>query len=234
MRVICDAYGNWRFLPLTVNMSAIPSAYRTFFLYVEPISALAGAYYAAFQPSAYLRDLSLASSIKPIVVNTTQINMALQQLANLYLLFALNEHLVLSSTSSITVWKRLLLVLLIADFGHLLTMMPLGWGIYWKAWEWNTMSWGNVGFVYLGALTRLSFLFDVGLSSKRKKQICTSPFVCFRTRDCIEFVRRTDHFGLMVVHCSSSQTPCIPLFTFNLAPHILFYNSNAMLGGFSV
>ncbi|KAF9022663.1 hypothetical protein BDZ89DRAFT_1018714 [Hymenopellis radicata] len=151
-------------------MASIPFfPYQLFFIYIEPISALAGAYYAAMQPSDYLRDLSLASAFKPVVVNTTQTNMALMQLANLYLLFALNEHLVLSSTSSLTTWKRLLFVLLVADFGHLATMAPLGSDVFWKVWEWNAMCWGSVGFVYVGASMRLSFLFGLGLQSVKKK-----------------------------------------------------------------
>ncbi|KAF7303357.1 hypothetical protein MIND_00563500 [Mycena indigotica] len=71
--------------------------------------------------------------------------MVLLQLANLYLLFALNEHLVLSSTLSLKTWRRLLFVLLVADFGHLVSMAPLGTDVFWRAWEWNAMCWGSVG-----------------------------------------------------------------------------------------
>ncbi|KAJ3988477.1 hypothetical protein F5890DRAFT_472280 [Lentinula detonsa] len=149
-------------------MSTIPFfPYTVFFLYIEPLSALAGAYYAAFKPQDYLGDLSLSHAIaNPIIpMVTTQMNMALLQLANLYLLFALNEHLVLSSTTSIKTWKRMLFCLLIADFGHLLSMVPLGTDVFWKVWEWNAMVWGSVGFVYLGASMRISFLCGLGLSS---------------------------------------------------------------------
>ena len=140
--------------------------YRLFFLYIEPISALLGAYYAAFQPKAYLRDLSLSSSSSAMLASplATQTNMALLQLANLYLLFALNEHFVLSSTSSLLTWRRLLMGLLIADFGHLVTMAPLGSEVFWRFWDWNAMVWGSVGFVYMGASMRLCFLFGIGLS----------------------------------------------------------------------
>lgn len=145
-------------------MSTIPFFYNIFFLYLEPISALAGAYYAAVKPYDYLRDLSLSGTIlkstTPVV--TTQMNMVLLQLANLYLLFALNEHLVLSSTTSIKTWRRLLFCLLVADFGHLATMAPLGTDVFWKVWEWNAMVWGSVGFVYAGASMRISFLCGVG------------------------------------------------------------------------
>lgn len=153
-----------------MSSSAIPLfPYRAFFLYIEPISALAGAYYAAFKPDDYLQDLRLVTSItKEPHVLTTPMGMTLAQLANLYLLFALNEHLVLSSTNSIITWRRLLLCLLIADFGHLVTMLPLGLDVFWKVWEWNAMVWGSVGFVYLGASLRISFLFGLGLGGQQK------------------------------------------------------------------
>ncbi|KAK0491628.1 hypothetical protein IW261DRAFT_1556772 [Armillaria novae-zelandiae] len=147
--------------------STIPLPYRLFFLYIEPISAIAG-FIAALNPSFYLRQLILSSSVKPDAFGTTQTDIALYQLANLYLLFALNEHLVLSSTSSLKTWRSLLLCLLIADFGHLATMAPLGLDAFWKVWEWNAMLWGSVGFVYLGASMRLSFLFSLGFGGRSK------------------------------------------------------------------
>ncbi|KAJ4485704.1 hypothetical protein J3R30DRAFT_1395381 [Lentinula aciculospora] len=156
----------------TVTIPFFP--YTVFFLYIEPISALAGAYYAAIKPQNYLNDLSLSDTVvkstTPLV--TTQMNMALLQLANLYLLFALNEHLVLSSTTSIITWKRMLFCLLIADFGHLFSMAPLGTDVFWKVWEWNAMVWGSVGFVYVGASMRISFLCGLGLktSATNKKK----------------------------------------------------------------
>ncbi|KAE9409152.1 hypothetical protein BT96DRAFT_582599 [Gymnopus androsaceus JB14] len=150
-----------------MSLSTIPFPYTMFFLYIEPISALAGFYYAAFKPYDYLNDLSLSGTIvKPTTpLVTTQTNMALLQLANLYLLFALNEHLVLSSTTSIKTWRRLLFCLLVADFGHLATMAPLGTDVFWKVWEWNAMVWGSVGFVYIGASMRISFLCGLGLGA---------------------------------------------------------------------
>ncbi|KAH9482080.1 hypothetical protein JR316_0004175 [Psilocybe cubensis] len=141
---------------------SVPFLYRAFFLYIEPISALAGAFYAAFRQDDYLKDLTFSSQLTHTVL-PTQTNMALLQLANLYLLFALNEHFVLSSTTSIVTWKKLLIGLLVADFGHLITMAPAGMAVFWKFWEWNAMMWGSVGFVYAGATMRICFLSDVGL-----------------------------------------------------------------------
>ncbi|KAF9490956.1 hypothetical protein BDN71DRAFT_1453608 [Pleurotus eryngii] len=150
--------------------SRIPAFYRLFFIYVEPLSAIAGALYAALVPEHYLADLALT----PVQRRSAEVReplgvaqmMSLWQLANLYLLFALNEHLVLSSTSSIATWRRLLCCLLIADFGHLITMSPLGLQAFWHVWEWNAMLWGSIGFVYVGASMRMSFLLGVGLGGR--------------------------------------------------------------------
>jgi hypothetical protein len=152
----------------TIMSNNIPFfPYKLFFLYIEPISAFAGAYYAALKPADYLQDLT-TTTMTPSITNTPALTnpmvMSLAQLANLYLLFGLNEHLVLSSTSSMRVWRRLLFCLLLADFGHLATMTPLGLEVFWKVWGWNAMVWGSVGFVYLGASLRISFLAGLWMS----------------------------------------------------------------------
>lgn len=138
--------------------------YQLFFLYIEPLSALGGAIYAGMLPGTYIKDLTL-TTVWPAkdTTLTTPVLMTLFQLSNLYLLFAINEHVVLSSTNNIKIWKRLLFGLLIADFGHLLSLAPLGSEVYWRVWDWNAMMWGSVAFVYLGASMRIAFLFNVGL-----------------------------------------------------------------------
>jgi hypothetical protein len=153
-------------MPSAIQSSTLPVYYRLFFLIIEPISALAGAYMAYFQPTNYLTlTTPLSPSPADLPLST---NIVLTQLANLYLLFAINEALVLRSTSDMKVWKTVLLGLLIADFGHLYSVKALGFSGYWKVWEWNAMAWGNVGFVYAGALTRICFLFNVGLRGERR------------------------------------------------------------------
>ncbi|KAH9854853.1 hypothetical protein C2E23DRAFT_40986 [Lenzites betulinus] len=158
-----------------VEFAAIPLAYRLFFLYVEPISALVGAFYAAAKPVDYLTFLSSSAETANIATGAgtppTPTFISLLQLANLYLLFALNEHLVLSSTASPRTWRRLLFGLLIADFGHLASMVPLaqekGFAqVFLHFWAWNAMEWGSVAFVYAGATMRTSFLLGVGFPDR--------------------------------------------------------------------
>ncbi|RYP51404.1 hypothetical protein DL768_003273 [Monosporascus sp. mg162] len=84
----------------------------------------------------------------------------------MYLLFALNEALVLRSTGDLKVWKTVLFVLLVADFGHLYSVSGLGPNVYWNISQWNPIDWGNLAFVYLGASMRIAFLTGVGLGSQ--------------------------------------------------------------------
>jgi hypothetical protein len=144
---------------------SISPLYSIFFLYIEPISTIVGAYFAHFLPLTYL--LLTHSSSAPVLVEKLPISttVTLSQLANLYLLFALNEGLVLRATNDLRVWRTLLFGLLIADFGHLYSVIELGHETYWQFWTWNAMGWGNVGFVYLGAITRISFLLGCGVGS---------------------------------------------------------------------
>ena len=144
----------------------LPTIYALFFLFIEPISALVGAYFAHFRQKDYLmltHALSSPSSTSEIPLSTS---VALSHLANLYLLFTINEALVLRSTGDLKVWRTVLAGLLLADFGHLYSVKELGPEIYWKAWEWNSMHWGNVGFVCAGAAMRISFLSGLGLGTQ--------------------------------------------------------------------
>ena len=147
---------------MSIDDPPIASVYKYFFLYLEPISAFTGAYYSFFQQETYL-VLTHASSAPngPIPIST---QIVLNQLANLYFLFAINEALILRSSTDLKVWRTILFCLLLADFGHLYSVNAIGWDVYWKVLKWNAIDWGNVGFVYVGALMRLSFLLGLGMA----------------------------------------------------------------------
>ncbi|KAK8114380.1 hypothetical protein PG999_006449 [Apiospora kogelbergensis] len=130
----------------------LPLPYRLFFLVIEPISALVGAYYAHFRKADYLA-LTHPPTAPPSNAIPAGTSIVLSQLANLYLLFALNEALVLRSTS---------------DFRR------AGGRVYWDVASWNAIDWGNVPFVYLGASMRLAFLLGVGLGGPRPVKNATA------------------------------------------------------------
>lgn len=153
--------------------------YRLFFFLIEPISAVVGAYFAHFRQQEYLDLLDASSSpsssspddataIAAVPLGTS---VALSQLANMYLFFALNEAAVLRATSDLRVWRTVLAVLLVADLGHLWSLRELGAGsggsVYWDVWRWNAAGWGNVPWVYLGATMRVCFLAGVGMGESR-------------------------------------------------------------------
>ncbi|KAI2469280.1 hypothetical protein F4781DRAFT_431481 [Annulohypoxylon bovei var. microspora] len=142
------------------RQTVLPLTYRAFFLIIEPISALVGAFYAHFRQDEYL---AMTSHGAPPMSFGTSIVMS--QLANLYLLFALNEALVLRSTGDMRVWRTVLFGLLVADFGHLYSISSHGSWMYWDVTRWNAIDYGNVPFVYLGATMRMAFLAGVGLGT---------------------------------------------------------------------
>jgi hypothetical protein len=142
------------------STEAVPFYYQLFLLYIEPFSTLVGAFYAFFKPAIYLELTHSPSATPPFVPLGTRI--VLSQLGNLYLLFAINEALVLRSTNDLKVWRAMVIGLLITDFGHLYSVSPLGPEMYWNAMKWNAIDWGNVAFVYCGATTRIAFLSGVG------------------------------------------------------------------------
>lgn len=164
-----------------------PILYKIFFLYLEPLSALTGAIFAAI-PATYLSTLSplkkmfspntISADYTPSTLLPAEVTVSLYQLSNMYLMFALIERFVLSSSSSRATWRAVLGSFLVADLGHLATMYPLGTGVYWRAWEWNAMGWGSVGVVYLGAAMRTAYLLGVRLDGHvghRGGKVVTTP-----------------------------------------------------------
>lgn len=147
----------------SASPTTIPQLYRLFFLWIEPVATAVGAYYAALDQQSYMH-LTLPSVTTAISARESTV---LYQLANLYFVFALNEALVLRATSDVRVWKVFLFGLLLADFGHLASVKGvMGWEVYYRFWEWNSMYWGNLGFVYVGAAMRSSFLMGVGFGGQ--------------------------------------------------------------------
>ena len=138
--------------------------FRVFFLYIEPISALVGAYYSAIESQTFLELTHAPTAPMHGIPMSTSI--ILNQLSNLYVLFALNEALILRATTDPKVWCTLLGCLLLADLGHLFSVRLLGLQVYWNAASWNAIDWGNIGFVYVGALMRISFLYQAWWTSE--------------------------------------------------------------------
>lgn len=152
----------------------LPAIYRVFFLLIEPISALLGAYFCHLRQAHYLELLQHTPNGHPPShadsSMTTATSVALSQLSNMYFFFAINEALVLRSTWDLRVWKTVLTVLLLADFGHLYSMKELGLSIFYDVSRWNASDLGNIPFVYAGATMRMCFLAGIGLGERQIKK----------------------------------------------------------------
>ncbi|KAK0953827.1 hypothetical protein LTR91_023636 [Friedmanniomyces endolithicus] len=142
-----------------VSNKSIPLIYRIFFLYIEPVATALGAIYA----------LDLFGLQDDYMLLTYATSTGVLGLANMYFVFALNEALVLRATNDVRVWRILLLGLLIADFGHLYSVHPIGVNVYYEFWNWSSMYWGNSGFVYVGAAMRTGFLLGAGFGPAGRK-----------------------------------------------------------------
>ncbi|KAJ3479783.1 hypothetical protein NLG97_g8232 [Lecanicillium saksenae] len=148
---------------------ALPLIYRFFFLVLEPISALVGAYFCHLRQARYLELLhapSAAAALAGAAGPPLGTSVAMSQLANMYFFFALNEFVVLRSTGDMRVWRAVLFVLLLADLGHLYSMKELGAQVYYNVLGWNAGDLGNVPWVYAGATLRICFLAGVGMGTK--------------------------------------------------------------------
>lgn len=143
--------------------------YSLFFLYVEPLSIFAGALIAFFLPRTYLNivhanpNSRVLSDAHPIALET---RVLLSQLANVYILFALNEALVLRSTSDGKVWRTMQSVLLIADFGHLCIVFGLGGDVWSSIGDLSAADWGKP---LLFMTLRIAFLLRIGLNSTKSR-----------------------------------------------------------------
>lgn len=150
--------------------ASIPQYYQVFFLWIEPLATLAGAVAAFFFGQDYLVMTHAETTPSKILGLPIATNVALRQLGNLYLAFAINEFLVLRATNDLKVWRAFLLALLIADVGHLIACYPAGgFSQYYEAIKWNAMDVGNLAFVYIGATLRSCFLAGVGMGPKRRR-----------------------------------------------------------------
>jgi len=142
----------------------IAPLYRIFFLSIEPLLAFSGACLSHFHPYKFVASITPASiHTSPPLVVTPTIQLLCTNIAALYLLFTINEAIVLRLSNDINVWRAVIAGMLISDFGHL-------YGVYAadpaRATEWGMWvmeEWFNVLTLSFGAVVRLGFLAGVGV-----------------------------------------------------------------------
>ncbi|OAA56489.1 hypothetical protein ISF_07557 [Cordyceps fumosorosea ARSEF 2679] len=128
---------------------ALPLLYRFFFLFLEPASALAGAYFCHARPARYLTLLDAPSAAATIYATGRHP----AQHPRLARLARRPRRAVLGAA-------------LLGDLARLHALRALGPRIYYDVAAWNAAAWGNVGWIYVGAMLRVCFLAGVGMGAK--------------------------------------------------------------------
>ncbi|KAK9246964.1 hypothetical protein V1506DRAFT_112139 [Lipomyces tetrasporus] len=131
----------------------IALSYRLYFLYLEPLFALHGAYLSMFRPQVFLAmtvpDSLLQSgpdSISPSV--SPLVKLLLGQMSSLFALFSFNEAeaVMLRYCSDLIQWKALISGCLLSDAGHLYAnFIVTESAIFWNPFKWGAYEWGNLG-----------------------------------------------------------------------------------------
>jgi hypothetical protein len=155
----------------------IPLPYRFFHLYIEPLLLVPGGIYLSlFQPRKFLLSTTPSALVLPYDPSllepapiTPLIRQLLTNTAGLYILFMLNELLVLRLSNDIRIWRAVVLAMLCCDLVHL-------WGV-WVAGgpefmlspgEWRLEDWVNPGLLGAGAVLRVCFLAGVGIGDGKE------------------------------------------------------------------
>ncbi|KAK2625999.1 hypothetical protein QTJ16_004261 [Diplocarpon rosae] len=169
------------------QLTHISLLYRLYFLCFEPIGALAGTYLCLFDPQRFLAGtvplpayLASSSSSSPVTKSwppqevgipgprtvdlSPLLRMALTNIASLYVLFAVNEGLLLRLTREKRVWCTVIVAMVCADVGHIYA----AWAISperlaaGKLGSWTSDEWINYGTLFAGLGLRIAFLLGFG------------------------------------------------------------------------
>ncbi|RMD42257.1 hypothetical protein DV735_g2899, partial [Chaetothyriales sp. CBS 134920] len=144
--------------------SVLPTWPFLLFGVVEPALLIAGYITNLRDPAKYLHDQAPHLSSTPVSHLTQQALSVTLQLGNVLLLLALLAFVCTWTHHPDTV-KRYLLVLALADIGHVYaSYFALGDDYFWNPPTWNATAWGNIGasvFLNLNRWLTLAGLFGV-------------------------------------------------------------------------
>jgi hypothetical protein len=135
----------------TININRIALIYRIWFLYLEPVFALGGTYLCIFSPQRMLTGtvpLPAITAASPIDI-TPLMQMLLTNIGSLYVLFAINEGLVLRLTKETSVWLGIITAMLVSDAGHLYAVYEVAPERMLEVLKWNSDEWINYGTLWL-------------------------------------------------------------------------------------
>ncbi len=147
----------------TITLSRIALHYRIYFLYIEPIMALAGAYICVFQPDRYVSGtVPFPAYIAAPIPITPVFQMMLTNIGALYLLFSMLGGILLRLTREKNVWLATLAGMLMSDVGHIYAAYAVAPERILQVGAWTSEEWINYGTLILGASLRAGFLVGIG------------------------------------------------------------------------
>lgn len=157
------------------QISHISLIYRLYFLYWEPFGALAGTYLCLFNPQRFLSGtvplpayLAFSSPIEPLPPSTRTVDispllqMMLTNIGSLYVLFAINEGVLLRLTREKKVWLTVIAAMACADVGHIYAAWEINPERLGEVMGWNSDEWINFGTLFAGLGLRVLFLMGWG------------------------------------------------------------------------
>lgn len=153
------------------QLTHISLIYRIYFLWYEPLGALAGTYLCLFHPQRFVGGTMPLPAFETFANPATGkidvspvLQLALTNIASLYVLFAVNEGILLRLTREKKLWATVIFAMVCADVGHIFAA--------WQIWperlalaevpSWNSDEWINYGTLFLGLGLRLFFLMGFG------------------------------------------------------------------------
>jgi hypothetical protein len=163
----------------------IPLIYRLFHLYIEPFLFVpSGIYLCLFDPLRFLISTTPGPIAAPFSIGppsaaaphspaeiTPLLRILLTNTAGLYLMFVLNEVLVLRLTSDIKVWRAVIFSMLCCDVIHVYAVAAAaGPGFMLDIGAWRFEDWANTCVLSGGAVLRLFFLMGVGFGKREEKK----------------------------------------------------------------
>ena len=148
--------------PNSQPQTRIALPYRIFFLYIEPLFALCGAYFCFFQPEMILRIAPRDAYVPYKTPITPIMDLLLKYIGSLYVLFAINGGIVLRVTKEYNVWRTIVFGMLAADIGHIYGTHLASPGILTRLNAWSDDEWFNNGILVFDVILRLAFLLGIG------------------------------------------------------------------------
>lgn len=149
-------------MALQPQYSSIPSFYRIFFSFIDPLVALSGVYLNYFDGDTVITSIFPPSHAWSRI--TPSHTLLLEQSGGFLLMIVFLQVFLLRHTKDLGVWKLFEASLLITDFGMFYS--------FWNALSmqgrlepgsWRVEEWGNVGITGFVTAVRILFLMGIGL-----------------------------------------------------------------------